>query len=58
MYRVQSLSGHPETQRSSRENEKEPWLDTYEIELEHPELAGMPDALEKIGSQLYGMTSD
>jgi hypothetical protein len=31
------------------------WLDTYEIELEHPELAGMPEALEKIGRQLYGM---
>lgn len=34
------------------------WLDTYEIELEHPELAGMPEALEKVGSQLYGMTAD
>jgi len=31
------------------------WIDTYQIELEHPELAGMPEALEKIGSQLYGM---
>jgi hypothetical protein len=34
------------------------WLDTYKIELEHLELAGMPEALEKIGSQLYGMTAD
>jgi hypothetical protein len=33
------------------------WLDTYEIELEHPELAGMPEALEKIGSQLYGLAA-
>ena len=34
------------------------WISTYEIELEHPELAGMPKALEKIGNQLYGMTAD
>jgi hypothetical protein len=34
------------------------WVDTCEIELEHPELVGMPEALEKIGSQLYGMTAD
>jgi len=34
------------------------WLDTYEVELEHPELVGMPEALEKIGSQLHGMTAD
>ena len=33
------------------------WLDTYEIELEHPELEGMPEALEKIGSELYGLAS-
>jgi hypothetical protein len=55
MYWVQPLSRHRETQRSLRENKEEPWLDTYEIELEHPELASMPEALEKIGRQLYGM---
>jgi hypothetical protein len=33
-------------------------LETHEIELEHPELADAPEALEKIGSQLYGMIPD
>jgi hypothetical protein len=34
------------------------WIDTYEIEPEDPEPAGMPKALEKIGNQLYGITAD
>ncbi len=32
------------------------YLDKYGIELEHPELPGMPEALEEIGSRLYGIT--
>jgi len=31
------------------------YLDKYGIELEHPELPGMAEALEEIGRQLYGM---
>jgi hypothetical protein len=58
MYRVQPLSRQRETQRFLRENKEALWLDTYETELEHPELAGMPEALEKVRSQLYGMTAD
>jgi hypothetical protein len=32
------------------------WADKYGIEVEHPDLPGMPEALEDIGSRLYGMT--
>jgi len=32
------------------------YLDKYGIELERPDLPGMPEALEEIGSRLYGMT--
>ena len=32
------------------------WADKYGIEVEHPELPGMPEALEKIGTRLYKMT--
>jgi hypothetical protein len=32
-------------------------LDKYGIELEHPDLPGMPEALEEIGSHLYGITT-
>jgi len=31
------------------------WVDKYGIELEHPDLPGIPEALEKIGSRLYQM---
>jgi len=34
------------------------WLDKYGIEVEHPELLGIPEALEKIGCRLYGMTAE
>ena len=33
------------------------YLDKYGIELERPELPGMPEALEKIGRQLYEMVA-
>lgn len=33
------------------------WLDKYGIELEHPELPGIPEVLERVGSQLYAMAS-
>ena len=33
------------------------YLDKYGIELEHPELPGMPEALEEIGRQLYEMVA-
>jgi hypothetical protein len=57
-YWIQPLSGHRESQRSLRENREDHWLETYEIELEHPELADMPEAIEKVESILYGMTAD
>jgi hypothetical protein len=34
------------------------WADKYGIEVEHPELPGMPEALEKIGTRLYNMTAE
>jgi hypothetical protein len=70
MHIVQSLSRHRETQRlygrirkslgltHKTELLRAFWISTYEIELEHPELAGMPKALEKIGNQLSGTTAD
>ena len=33
------------------------YLDKYGIELERPELPGMPEALEEIGRQLYEMVA-
>lgn len=33
------------------------YLDKYGIELERPDLEGMPEALEEIGSHLYGMST-
>jgi len=33
------------------------YLDKYGIELERPDLPGMPEVIEEIGSRLYGMTS-
>jgi len=33
------------------------WLDKYCIEVDRPDLPGMPEALEKIGSRLYGMAA-
>ena len=33
------------------------YLDKYGIELEHPELPGMPETLEEIGRQLYEMVA-
>jgi hypothetical protein len=33
------------------------YLDKYGIELERPDLPGMPEVLEEIGSRLYGMTT-
>jgi hypothetical protein len=33
------------------------WTDEYGIEVEHPEVPGVPEALEKIGTQLYRMTA-
>ena len=33
------------------------YLDKYVIELERPDLQGMPEALEEIGRQLYGMAA-
>ena len=34
------------------------WVDKYCIELDRPDLPGMPEALEKIGSRLYGMAAE
>jgi hypothetical protein len=31
------------------------WVDKYCIEVDRPELPGVPEALESIGSRLYGM---
>lgn len=31
------------------------WIDKYCIEVDRPDLPGVPEALESIGSQLYGM---
>jgi len=31
------------------------WVDKYRIEVDRPELPGVPEALESLGSQLYGM---
>jgi len=31
------------------------WVDKYCIEVDRPELPGVPEALESLGSQLYGM---
>ena len=33
------------------------WADKYGIEVERPDLPGMPEALEDIGTRLYGMSS-
>jgi hypothetical protein len=33
------------------------WVDKYCIEVDSPDLPGLPEALEDIGSQLYGMTA-
>jgi hypothetical protein len=33
------------------------WVDKYCIEVDRPELPGVPEALESIGSRLYGMTA-
>ena len=33
------------------------WLDKYCIEVDRPDLPSMPEALEKIGSRLYGMAA-
>jgi hypothetical protein len=33
------------------------YLDKYGIELERPDLPGMPEVLEEIGSRLYAMTT-
>jgi hypothetical protein len=33
------------------------WVDKYCIEVDHPDLPGVPEALESIGSRLYGMAS-
>jgi hypothetical protein len=33
------------------------WADKHCIELDHPDLPGMPEASEKIGSRLYGMAA-
>lgn len=33
------------------------YLDKYGIELDHPELPGMPETLEEIGRQLYEMVA-
>jgi len=34
------------------------YLDKYGIELERPDLPGMPEVIEEIGSRLYGMTTE
>jgi hypothetical protein len=33
------------------------WVDKYCIEVDRPDLPGVPEALESIGSRLYGMTA-
>ena len=33
------------------------WVDKYCIEVDRPELPGVPEALESLGSQLYGMVA-
>ena len=33
------------------------WVDKYCIEVDRPDLPGVPEALEGIGSRLYGMTA-
>jgi hypothetical protein len=33
------------------------YLDKYGIEVERPDLPGIPEALEEIGSRLYGMST-
>jgi hypothetical protein len=34
------------------------WVDKYCIEVDGPDLPGMPEALENIGSRLYHMTAE
>jgi hypothetical protein len=33
------------------------WVDKYCIEVDRPDLPGVPEALESIGNRLYGMTA-
>ena len=33
------------------------WIDKYCIEVDRPDLPGVPEALESIGSRLYGMAA-
>ena len=33
------------------------WVDKYCIEVDRPDLPGIPEALENIGGRLYGMTA-
>jgi hypothetical protein len=33
------------------------WVDKYCIEVDRPDLPGVPEALESIGTRLYGMTA-
>jgi hypothetical protein len=33
------------------------WVDKYCIEVDRPDLPGMAEALESIGSRLYGMVA-